>query len=507
MIIVLLFILFILIHRLHTKPCYPLTITGGYEKPSDIKDWNNLWKNEQFVNLVKDVMEETITIHPLNIKDIKESFPYTRNTAMLKNGCHRGQRKLFLTELFFFTKYPKARYVIYAGAAPSRKLGLLQNFMPDTKFILIDPNDFSIVIEDNKTLLKRDFSQNFVNSSFMYGENKKVLWLYDNYEFQWNRGGNDIVSQYNISKNKIEKVSRGKKTMENINKTIYDIDLNKDKKIIDRYHKLIVDSDYKYFIIQGLCTIDLCKILRAIFKNVDIYFWTDIRTIVEEDLTGWDTRVEITKGPTDTDIIWNNAQNYAWTRILKPKAYMLKYRAPYYEDTPADFDKHIKTVSKDIEYCKNEYDLDFIDNYSNKKFIWLGGEIYVQPYAPLASAECRIIGELIPSNYKVEYNTKLHEDKMFYFNKVLREFSYCDNKYITPKNTLSVDIDSLMEVKIWEDYINNIDKKINIQDAIVLLNHVVGYCYPRRVRVTWINYKQKILKKLPWQIPFLPNKL
>ena len=68
-------------------------------------------------------------------------------------------------------------------------------------------------------------------------------------------------------------------------------------------------------------------------------------------------------------------------------------------------------------------------------------------------------------------------------------------------------VDALMEVKIWEDYINTFNKQYDIQTGILILNNVAGYCRPRRYKTTWRIYKDLLIQTFPWQAPFLPDKL
>lgn len=58
---------------------------------------------------------------------------------------HWGQRKLFLSELYFLTKYSKlGKVVIYAGAAPGTHIEYLATLFPEHIFLLVDPCHYDI---------------------------------------------------------------------------------------------------------------------------------------------------------------------------------------------------------------------------------------------------------------------------------------------------------------------------------------------------------------------------
>ena len=78
-----------------------------------------------------------------------------------KAGLHVGQRKLFLSELQFLTHlYPKLKktgkthYIVYVGAAPSNKTYYLASFFDIFKFILVDPNEFKLVLSTDDDKIK-----------------------------------------------------------------------------------------------------------------------------------------------------------------------------------------------------------------------------------------------------------------------------------------------------------------------------------------------------------------
>ncbi len=74
----------------------------------------------------------------IEVSDIKHREKYMNSKNIMKTTLHNGQLKLLLTEIQFLTYilsscYDKA-YVIYAGSAPSTKLGILRIMFPNIKF-------------------------------------------------------------------------------------------------------------------------------------------------------------------------------------------------------------------------------------------------------------------------------------------------------------------------------------------------------------------------------------
>lgn len=112
---------------------------------------NKYDNHERFAELFNSTPEKDKPVVE-TVADIKHKLPYQVGAEILKFSEHIGQRKLFLNELQFLTKY-QAKYCIYAGAAPGNKTHHLASFFPNMKFILIDPNRFNLLINKNDTLI------------------------------------------------------------------------------------------------------------------------------------------------------------------------------------------------------------------------------------------------------------------------------------------------------------------------------------------------------------------
>ncbi len=89
---------------------------------------------------------------------------------------HWGQRKLFLTELYFLTKYGHlSNIVVYAGAAPGQSKKYLSELFPNHIFYLYDPAPFKVKASETRKL----FNQYFTNDTAKEWSGKNVLFITD----------------------------------------------------------------------------------------------------------------------------------------------------------------------------------------------------------------------------------------------------------------------------------------------------------------------------------------
>ena len=475
-----------------------LCIKGGKFELVTKENWNNLI-NKNIVKIINHYNKNMLKEAPMIVDDIQHEMEYKPHSGFIRNYCHKGQRKLFLSELQALTLYPNIEYVIYVGSAPSRKSYIYYHLFPNTKFIFIDPAEFNIEIGEMNDFINKKYRP-MTDASTMYDrKDTNILWLYDNYALEGDREVYDIVSVeaiklnrgnnmyeiYNINKKDVEYVNRLDKDMKKWKRTIYDI--NDCPDIIKEYTKIITDSSYRIFLIQGFMTKTLCCVLRKILKGKKIAFWSDIRTSIDN-----------LDSPGDVDIIWNTSQCYNWINILEPYYYMLKFRIPFYnlDNVKETFKKHSNIIDDDLRYSKEKYGIDFYKNYIQKKFIWLPGKLYLQCYAPLTSTECRLIGEYNKNKIKKEYNISYHESKMFFFNNIQREFAFYDNPYARKELKMNNDTDAMKEVQIWKEYVKY-NKEFNIETGIIILNNVAGTCNIRE-KINWKKYRNIMIKKYPW---------
>jgi len=369
----------------------------------------SIYEQEPYKGLIK---KYTNKIYPVvvTIDDILDKLPYETSLKYFRTNLHLGQRKLFLTELQFLTKYLETKddecYVVYAGAAPSGHIYFLHLLFPNIKFILVDPNSFVLNITDPKH------------------------------------------THYKIQTNEIVYMSKSKKTPNNNNFIVYDGNMN----IIE----YIRTTNYHFYLFEEFYTNDTSKLLIKL-NDRPIYFWSDIRT-----------------DPNDLHILWNLAQQHNWIKYLKPKAFMLKFRCPYF----------INKLSKDeiMDYINRNFDdsishakkwgLNIIDDYLNKKLVYFKGTINVQAFGPPSTTEVR----LVSNNYLTytDYKCLDAEEKFFFHNNIDRTFIRHDNKYSDQNLGFDHCNDCSLEAYLWSNYIKKFDATLDVQYCVTRLCNLLG---------------------------------
>ncbi len=127
---------------------------------------------------------------------------------------------------------------------------------------------------------------------------------------------------------------------------------------------------------------------------------------------------------------------------------MFKMRMPY------DYSQNVIAKEYQIHYfdAAKKLGIDFVSNHKNKKFMYLDGEIYLQAWAGKKSTETRLIG----SEFKFkEYDIKENEEKLYYYNMVLRGYAYCYNDNANRKLGFDHCHDCALENYIWKQYISD----------------------------------------------------
>jgi hypothetical protein len=94
------------------------------------------------------------------------------------DGLHNGQKKLFLGEALFLTRYGNlAHVVLYIGAAPGIHLPLLQQMFPHHVFYCYDPATFACAPNERLILLNQFFGDK--DASYWAGAGVPVLVISD----------------------------------------------------------------------------------------------------------------------------------------------------------------------------------------------------------------------------------------------------------------------------------------------------------------------------------------
>jgi hypothetical protein len=227
-----------------------------------------------------------------------------------------------------------------------------------------------------------------------------------------------------------------------------------DEKKPDTWIKMI-NGQHGIFFINDYYSVKTSEILKEL---PNILFISDIRTSDNDE------------SPSDLDVIWNSAQQINWVESIKPMYYMLKFRTPYNEDNKLNIQNYHQF---DLDYSK-KIGFDFIDNYNRKKFEYLDGRIYLQAWAGPHSTETRLIGSPTKDGklLKKTYDMIDYEQKLYYFNTVLRAFGYFFNEYGDKRLGFDHCHDCALENKIWA-YYNQFVTETNIKTGIKTLNSVI----------------------------------
>jgi hypothetical protein len=259
--------------------------------------------------------------------------------------------------------------------------------------------------------------------------------------------------------------------------------------------ELIQSLDYQVYLIEDYMTDDIAKLIAPI-KN--LYYISDIRSNSTEDT-----------GPSNLDVMWNNAMQYNWIKIMSPKKYMIKFRCPY--------EHNYNKVAQEYNgrsYMKEAFDncaIPFLDNEKNKKFEYLDGDIYIQAFAGPTSTETRIIGDSLKVK---EYNIYDYEDKIFCYNRTYRSLGWFTSheKYLNKYPVLCEDIgidrcgDCARMCHIFEQYL---DKYPSISESPVHMTQNLLSWIDRSIKtgghgIYHTQYKNRddFMSKIPFNLNY-----
>ena len=125
----------------------------------------------------------------------------------------------------------------------------------------------------------------------------------------------------------------------------------------------------------------------------------------------------------------NNNYQVDWINIIKPIMSMLKFRIPF-------------TIKE--------------------KYNYFDGTIYLQPWAPIDSAETRLITD---GKKMILYDPLEYENKLYYFNNIVREYQFI-NHNIQTINGICHCFDCSYEIDAWKNYITTTENKNDINAEI-----------------------------------------
>jgi hypothetical protein len=366
----------------------------------------------------------------ITLDDIKKELKYQEGSNVVTANLHRGQRKLFLSELEFLTNWflenPDSKeYVVYAGAAPGNKTHYLSRLFPAAKFILIDPAPFNLFI------------------------------------------GQKNISHRNIKHPDIVHIQIG--SGGDIKRRPYNGNFHTVASPLEAYKYVVSQSNYKIFIIEDYMTEELA----AAFAPLDSLFISDVRSKSgdTEDM------------PFEVDVCWNLAMQFIWITRFKSKRFMIKFRQPFYSNQSIDI--FLAAAGKEpyiTDFRRaQQLGIDFIENFQNKKFIYFKGEFFIQCFAPYKSTETRLVGT--SSGGIISYDFNEYESKLCYFNNINRTLMMHENKYADKSLGFDYCNDCAKEAYLWERYLRlrNIDPNTSVKKFVRHLSQIAKSLYDQNI--------------------------
>lgn len=425
---------------------------GGVNSQID-REMENISDNDlkkQIIKLntnIKDYIYDQSLLPAYDIRDLSSDIKYNEIALTTYVNCHIGQRKLLLNKLEFINKFvdlnKKNNIIVYAGSAPFESSAFFLNQFPSLKFILIDASyhlvpKFKYIYQNIKVIDEANLEhyREFLSETSTKGRRKHIKDIVEKYQ--------KVKFIYNDDEYNVFDIKNNKKIMKKIKNKF------KSEDIIDL---ILNDKTTNAFIIQDFLTIKLIKRLKRKLENCNVYFISDLRTFLYDNV------------PLDIDILENSALQAIFLKKIKPLSSMLKFRTLFFSkgdttiniinDESEKYNKNKKTLL----YLKRKYNIDMIKSFKNNKLLYFNNNyILTQPWAPHSSSESRMIvlKDNIDKDF-IEYDSFVYENQ-FYFLKNIRLFKYYDifMKYLKNIKELHYDgcYDCSRELMILIDYIN-----------------------------------------------------
>lgn len=147
------------------------------------------------------------------------------------------------------------------------------------------------------------------------------------------------------------------------------------------------------------------------------FVWSDIRT-----------RAYGADGPHDADILYDLSMQHCWVSMMKPHAFMLKFRLPFYRKVDL---KSVETMRSRGDVMQalslsQVHGIDLLTDYVTRKIRYLDGKLLLQPWVGDGSAETRLVSSCMSIK---AYDTTAYERTMAYYNKVLRTSIYINSMF------------------------------------------------------------------------------
>lgn len=381
-------------------------------------------------SIIRDNMLGKIHNSPLlTYESIPSKFKYTRIPKLKKLNCHIGQRKLLMSEIYFYSKYvdegesTSPPIIIYAGSASGEHTPAILKMFPNIKLLLIDPNYHCIA---HPYVCVR------FNPSAVSSRNHSEFRKYAAYtsRMRANTPPHSRIAHLSDGANRLRetKFMYGGESPINILDYKSNIDAieHANAEFASNSSNLIADivaSDERVFVIQDYANIALAQTLTQsieIAQYSNVYFVADIRTNF------------FSPYPVDADLLANYALQIAFLKIMKPKYSMLKFHPPYFapdddsvEKLSTSMNLNTTSINHDLDFVAQQYHINLIEDYRAGVFRYFtNDEIINQPWGPVGTSEARfIISREHIDDDPVEYDPAVWENK-YYYLRYDRVYSY-----------------------------------------------------------------------------------
>jgi hypothetical protein len=145
----------------------------------------------------KSILKNPFSSLQRKMKDVDLEEKYRRRTNEERSVIHWGQRKLFLSELEFFTLYAKPDdVVVYVGSAPGNHTFFLTLLFPFIeKFILIDPAPFYVKPTEKIEIIQDFFKEEHISEIKKKYTSKRILFISDIRSASPSQESEDVVEK------------------------------------------------------------------------------------------------------------------------------------------------------------------------------------------------------------------------------------------------------------------------------------------------------------------------
>ena len=347
-----------------------------------------------------DKLEKALRLPPqppcMNLADLSGSLRYVPGGHIITPNLHRGQRKLFLSELEFLTRWYRGEgvrpcdrqaehpVVVYAGAAPSNHTYHLHTLFPEVKFVLVDPHRFDLFVGK-------------MGNTHRAKKNRRIVHLKTAFPFS----GYEAPESAQTAPAAYIRRSRA-----------------------------------RIFIYEDYFTDDLAAELAPLSP----LFICDIRTSDSSD--------HRSGGVTNAHLLWNLAQQFVWVRLMRPRLSMLKFRHPFFDEKNVEDTVFHPYMARDF-HTAARLGVDFKKDYRDGRFRYFDGEASLQCFPGYKSTETRLI---TAGTRLADLSSADYEGRLYFYNCVVRSYVFHENPHADPRLGFDHCNDCAKEARLWAAY-------------------------------------------------------